>query len=298
MHSFIPPDRFWAYLTWPEIQALPNKENVVLLQPLGAIEQHGHHLPLMVDAVIATGVLGKALERLESEIPAYVLPTLFYGKSNEHCHFPGTVSLTATTLLQILMEVGESLYQAGFRKLVFVNGHGGQPQVVQIAARDLRQRFKDFYLFPHFVWSVLPPQAYSPWLSALELAEGIHAGDAETSLMLALLPEQVRWDRAVAEYPPRWNPALPWELSEHETSDHETLEHQGDRSSLSLEGACPVAWLTHDLSQTGTIGNPTTASRAKGLAMLDALAAGWAGLIGQIYAFQFPPLNPISKPCS
>jgi len=278
MHSFIPPHRFWAYLTWPEIQALPNKENVVLLQPLGAIEQHGHHLPLIVDGVIATGVVGKALERLGSEIPAYVLPTLFYGKSNEHCHFPGTVSLNATTLLQILMEVGESLYRAGFRKLVFVNGHGGQPQIVQIAARDLRQRFKDFYLFPHFVWSVLPPQTYAPWLSALELAEGIHAGDAETSLMLALLPEQVRWDQAVAEYPPHWK-------------NDRTSENS---ASLSLEGACPVAWLTHDLSQTGTIGNPTTASREKGLEMLDALAAGWARLIGQIYAFQFPTLNPIT----
>ena len=130
MHSFIPPDRFLPYLTWQDIDSLPDKQKVVIVQPLGAMEQHGPHLPLIVDAAIVTGVMGKALEALKPEIPAYALPTLIYGKSNEHWHFPGTITLSATTLLHTLMEVGESLYRAGFRKLVFVNGHGGQPQVV------------------------------------------------------------------------------------------------------------------------------------------------------------------------
>jgi creatinine amidohydrolase len=266
MHSFIPPDRFLPYLTWQDIQSLPDKQNIVIVQPLGAIEQHGLHLPLIVDAAIVTGVIGKALQALKPEIPAYALPTLTYGKSNEHWHFPGTITLTATTLLQTLMEVGESLYRAGFRKLVFLNGHGGQPQVVDIAARDLRQRFSDFQVFPHFVWNALPPSAFSPWLSPQELQEGIHAGDAETSLMLALLPDQVKLDRAVAEYPPALTayPALSW------------------------EGACPIAWMTCDLSKTGTIGNPSTASVDKGQQMLEALATAWAQIIEQLYAFQFP----------
>lgn len=266
MHTFIPPNRFLPYLTWQEVQSLTYKHKVVIVQPLGAIEQHGLHLPLIVDAAIVTGVMGKALEGLKPDIPAYALPTLCYGKSNEHWHFPGTITLTATTLLQTLMEVGESLYRAGFRKLLFVNGHGGQPQVVEIAARDLRQRFTDFEIFPHFVWNALPPEAFKTWLSPLEIQQGIHAGDAETSLMLSLLPDLVKLERAVSEYPPS--------LKRH--------------PHLSWEGACSIAWMTRDLSQAGTIGNPTTASEEKGQQMLTALAAAWGEIIQEIHAFEFP----------
>ena len=152
MHGFIPPDRFFPYLTWTAIESMPNKENIVIIQPMGAIEQHGPHLPLVVDAAIATAVLGKALQALREDIPAYALPTLFYGKSNEHVHFPGTITLEATTLIAMLMEVGESLYRAGFRKWVLLNGHGGQPQVLDIVARALRSQHGDFNVFPLFVW--------------------------------------------------------------------------------------------------------------------------------------------------
>ncbi|MGC8712848.1 MAG: creatininase family protein, partial [Leptodesmis sp.] len=115
MHHFFPADRFFPYLTWTEIQAMPNKDNVVILQPMGAIEQHGPHLPLIVDAAITEAVIGTALQILDDSIPAYVLPTLNYGKSNEHWHFSGTITLTAQTLMATLMEIGESLYRAGFR---------------------------------------------------------------------------------------------------------------------------------------------------------------------------------------
>ncbi|HEY9599681.1 MAG TPA: creatininase family protein, partial [Cyanophyceae cyanobacterium] len=132
MHSFIPPERFFPYLTWTDIQAMPDQENVVIIQPVGAIEQHGPHLPLIVDAAIGVGVLGKALAKLPAEIPAYALPPLYYGKSNEHWQFPGTITLSAQTLLAVLMEMADSLYQSGFRKLVLMNSHGGQPQVMEI----------------------------------------------------------------------------------------------------------------------------------------------------------------------
>jgi creatinine amidohydrolase len=74
MHGFIPPHRYFPYLTWKEVEEMPNKENVVMIQPVGAIEQHGYHLPLVVDAAIGMGVLGKALEKLDANIPAYSLP--------------------------------------------------------------------------------------------------------------------------------------------------------------------------------------------------------------------------------
>lgn len=264
MHGFIPPDRYFPYLTWTQIRDLPDKDNVVMIQPIGAIEQHGPHLPLAVDSAIAQAVVGKALYNLDSTIPAYAMPTLYYGKSNEHWHFPGTITLTAQTLIALLMEVGESLYRAGFRKWVLLNAHGGQPQVMEIVARDLHQQHEDFLVFPLFVWRV--PNVAGELLTEKELELGIHAGDAETSLLLSILPEQVKLDQAVAEYPH----GLP------------------ENSLLSMEGSLPFAWTTRDLSRSGVLGDPTTASQEKGDRILESLAAGWVQTIQDIHRFQQP----------
>ncbi|MDJ0679773.1 MAG: creatininase family protein, partial [Xenococcaceae cyanobacterium MO_167.B52] len=118
MHGFIPPKRYFPYLTWIDIQEMEDKANTVIIQPIGAIEQHGPHLPIAVDSTISLGVLGKALSKLADSIPAYSLPCLYYGKSNEHDGFPGTITLSATTLLSLIREMADSIYQAGFRKLV------------------------------------------------------------------------------------------------------------------------------------------------------------------------------------
>ncbi len=267
LHSFIPPHRFFPYLTWTEIQSLPNKENVVIIQPLGAIEQHGPHLPLVVDAAISLGVLGKALAQLDPQIPAYALPCLYYGKSNEHRGFAGTITLSASTLLTLLQEIAESLYQSGFRKLILMNSHGGQPQVLEIAARDIHEKYPDFSVFPWFNWRV--PHVAAELLTPEELELGIHAGDAETSLMLALLPEQVKLDKAVKEYP----------------------QNLPQNSLLSLEGNLPFAWLTREISQSGVIGDATAASREKGDRLLASLAEGWVQAIKDVYSFCQPLRN-------
>jgi creatinine amidohydrolase len=264
MHSFIPPKRFFPYLTWTDIQAMPNKENVVIIQPVGAIEQHGPHLPLIVDAAIGVAVLGKALEKLDSSIPAYVLPNLYYGKSNEHWHFPGTITLSAETLIATLMEVAESVYRAGFRKLVLMNSHGGQPQVMEIVARDLHIKYSDFLVFPLFTWRV--PHITWELLTPKEKQLGIHAGDAETSIMLAILPEQVKMDAAVAEYPPE----------------------QPEGSLLSIEGKLSFGWATRDLSKSGVVGDPTVATKEKGDRILESVSDGWVQVIKDVYAFQKP----------
>lgn len=264
MHSFIPPERFFPYLTWTDIQAMPDKSNVVLIQPVGAIEQHGPHLPLVVDSAIGVAVLGKALEKLESKIPAYALPPLYYGKSNEHWHFPGTITLTAQTLMAVLVEVAVSVYRAGFRKLVFINSHGGQPQVLEIVARDLHQQYEDFMVFPLFTWRV--PHIAKELLTPKEQELGIHAGDAETSMLLSILPDYVKMDAAVAEYP--------YSLPED--------------SLLSMEGKLPFAWVTRDLTQSGVLGDPTTATKEKGDRLLDSVSDGWAQVIRDIHAFSQP----------
>jgi hypothetical protein len=148
LHGYNPPHRFLPYLSWTEIAALPDKANTVIVLPTGATEQHGPHLPCAVDTVISAGVVGHALARLPDSVPAYAMAPITYGKSEEHLHFPGTVTLSGETLLATMNEVGESVYRAGFRKLLLVNGHGGQPQVMEMAARELRLRHGDFIVCP------------------------------------------------------------------------------------------------------------------------------------------------------
>jgi creatinine amidohydrolase len=264
MHGFIPAGRFFPYLSWTEIEALPDRHRTVIIQPVGAIEQHGPHLPVAVDSAIGLAVLGRALEQLDPAIPAYALPSLYYGKSNEHWHFPGTITLSAQTLIATLMEVGESLYRAGFRKWILMNSHGGQPQIMEIVARDLHQKYEDFEVFPFFTWRV--PHIVKSLLTEKEGHLGIHAGDAETSLLLAILPETVRMDRAVAEYPP-----VP-------------------EGILTLERTLPIPWVTRDISRSGVIGDPTTATAEKGEQIWASLAAGWAQAIAEVHGFVQPQL--------
>lgn len=264
MHAPIPSHRYFPYLTWTEIEAMPDRENVIIVQPMGAIEQHGPHLPLAVDSTICTTVLGRALAQLDSAIPAYSLPPLYYGKSNEHWHFPGTITLSAETLLRVIHDVAESLYRAGFRKLVLLNAHGGQPQVLEIAARDLHQAHSDLMVFPLFVWAV--PNCAGELLTPKELEFGIHAGDAETSLMLSILPDQVRMEQAKTEFPQD----LPTD------------------SWLTMEGALPFAWTTRDLSASGVLGDPTVATAEKGEQLLASLVQGWITALEDIYRFRQP----------
>jgi len=267
MHGFIPPQRYFSYLTWSQIEQMPNKENVVIVQPIGAIEQHGPHLPIVVDSAISLGVLGKALEQLPQEIPAYALPCLYYGKSNEHSGFPGTITLSAQTLLAVITEMALSIYASGFRKLVLMNSHGGQPQIMEIAARDIHQQYPDFAVFPLFTWRV--PHVVKEMLTPMEQKYGIHGGDAETSIMLSLLPEQVYMDKAVKEYPQ----GLP------------------EDSLLDMEGKLPFAWLTKELSKSGVMGDATVATKEKGDRILESLAQGWVQVIQDIYKFQQPQLK-------
>lgn len=163
INGYIPAERFLPFLSWTAIAALPDKSNTVIVLPTGAIEQHGPHLPCSVDSVISSGVAGHALARLPADIPAYAIPPITYGKSDEHLHFPGTLTLSGDTLLHTLLEIAESLYRAGFRKLLMINGHGGQPQVLQMASREMRLRHGDMIIIAHDVFNV--PNSEKQFLS-------------------------------------------------------------------------------------------------------------------------------------
>jgi len=264
LHGYNPPQRFLPYLSWTEIADLPDKANTVIVLPTGATEQHGPHLPCAVDTVIAAGVVGHALARLPDSVPAYAMAPITYGKSEEHLHFPGTVTLSGETLLATMNEIGESVYRAGFRKLLIVNGHGGQPQVMEMSARELRLRHGDFIVVPSFTWRV--PHVAGQFMSDKEKKLAMHAGHAETALMLALAPDTVRMDRAVVNYPPVFPSSL-----------------------LSPDGRPACAWSARDFGPSGIIGDPLPATPEQGLAILNSLAESWAAAITELHTLEWAP---------
>lgn len=258
MHGYIPPHRFLPYLSWTEVDALPDRKNTVIVLPVGAIEQHGPHLPCSVDTVISSGVMGKALERLPAEVRAFGLSPITYGKSDEHLHFPGTMTLTGPTLLATVIEIGESVYRAGFRKLLLANGHGGQPQVMEMAARELRLRHGDFVIVPYHVSRVA--NSSGKYISDQERRQAMHAGHSETALMLALAPDTVHMERAVANFPPEFPSKV-----------------------LSADGRPACAWTARDFGPSGVIGDPLQATREQGLDILDTLSASWVQAITDLF---------------
>ena len=263
LHGYIPAHRFLPYLSWTEIAGLPDRENTVLVLATGAIEQHGPHLPCAVDSIISSGVVGHALAALAPDVPAYAMAPITYGKSEEHLHFPGTMTLSGETLLATMVELFESVYRAGFRKLLIVNGHGGQPQVMEIAAREARLRHGDFIVVPSSTWRV--PHVGGRYFSDKEKKLAMHAGHGETALMLALAPDTVHMERAVANYPPEFPSKL-----------------------LSADGRPACAWTARDFGPTGVIGDPLPATREQGEAILASLAASWAEAITDLYRLRWP----------
>ena len=140
MKTWIPDSRNFAYLNWKQVDALP-RESTLLVLPTAAIEQHGPHLPLATDTLINNLLLGHALEKLPPELSVYALPPVHYGKSNEHIGFPGTLSVSASTFMAVLRDLGASISSAGFKKLVLYNTHGGNTSLIDVMARDLRAEF-------------------------------------------------------------------------------------------------------------------------------------------------------------
>lgn len=263
LHAYNPPGRFLPYLSWTEIAALPDPANTVIVLPTGATEQHGPHLPCAVDTIISAGVIGHALARVPAEVPAFAMAPITYGKSEEHLHFPGTVTLTGETLLATMIEVAESVYRAGFRKLLIVNGHGGQPQVMEIMAREMRLRHGDYIVVPHSTWRL--PNVAGRYLADREKKLAMHAGHAETAIMLALAPDTVHMERAVTNYPPEFPSKL-----------------------LSPDGRPACAWTARDFGPSGVIGDPLPATAEQGHAILDSLAASWAQAITELHHAQWP----------
>lgn len=258
----VPRTRRLAELRAPQIAELLGARSV-LVQPMGAIEQHGPHLPLNTDLVIAEAVAAAAVARIGDEVDAWLLPALAYTKSNEHAWSAGTVWLSATTLLSVLDDVGRCVAMTPARRLVFFNGHGGNSALVNVANRELRLRHGLMTFLAH---PGLPPDqgGTSP---PNELGMGVHGGTDETSLMLHLAPELV--DVAAAE---RHVPG-----------------HLAGNHYVRFGGPVSFGWLSNDFGDAGVIGDPTASSADLGADLFAGAVDAFCAALDEIARFEFRP---------
>jgi creatinine amidohydrolase len=252
---------FWENLKTTEFSATDMAGRIAVL-PVSAVEQHGPHLPLAVDAIINAGILEAALGKTAAESPVLVLPAQTVGMSEEHNRFPGTLSLSAETLIAMWTEIGAAIARAGVRKLVIFNSHGGNPPVMDIVARRLRGRYSMLVVKANW-WNVAE---IDDLFDDGEHRHGIHGGAVETSLMLHLRPDLVDMTKA---------------------QDFKSLGAMmaRDFERLSPTAAPAFAWETQDLNETGAVGNACAADATLGALILERAAAGLNTLLQDVEKF-------------
>ncbi|MFM2183162.1 MAG: hypothetical protein RJB61_1456 [Actinomycetota bacterium] len=229
------------------------------MQPLGAIEQHGPHLPLSTDSVVATAVAEAAVERVGDPLDVWLLPTLEYTKSNEHAWSAGTIWLSATTLLAVLDDLGRCVATTPARRLVFLNGHGGNSALVNVANRELRLAHGLMTFLAHP--GVPPDQGGSS--PASELGMGVHGGTDETSIMLHLAPHLVDMSKAERRVP----------------------EWLADNRYVRFGGRVSFGWLSNDFSSDGYIGDPTAATAELGATLFEGAVTAFCEALAEIAEF-------------
>jgi creatinine amidohydrolase len=250
-----------AELRAPDVERMITARSI-FVQPLGAIEQHGPHLPFNTDLLIADHVARAAVDRVGDELDVWLLPPLAYTKSNEHAWSSGTIWLSATTLLAVLDDIGRCVATTAARKLVFFNGHGGNSALVGVANRELRLAHGLMTFLAH---PGVPPDqgGTSP---PDELGMGIHGGTDETSIMLHLAPELVDMTTATRNVP----------------------ESLAENRYVRFGGAVGFGWLSDDFGPDGHIGDPTSASAERGEQLVEAAIEAFAGALSEVAAFELP----------
>jgi creatinine amidohydrolase len=258
---------WWWDLSTKDFAEL-DAERVVAVLPVGAVEQHGPHLPVRVDAAINAGIVTRAVELMPPDLMALVLPMMPVGKSDEHLAFPGTLTLSHETLGRVWYELGECVHRAGVRKILFLNSHGGQPQLLEIVCRDLRVKLGMFavsVMWPRLIDmdALFPPE---------ENRHGIHGGQSETSVMLHLHPDLVEMEQAENFIP----------LS---------VEIERESEMLSPEGGARFGWQAQDLHPKGACGDATRATAELGRMAVEQTAARLVRLVEEISRY---PLSRIA----
>jgi creatinine amidohydrolase len=275
LRLMIPP-RDWTAIRWQDV-AREDAARWIAVLPLAATEQHGPHLPLRTDVLIAAAYLARLRELLPAHIPATFLPIEEIGISTEHTDYPGTLTLSAGAALKKWMALGEDAVRAGVKKLVMVTSHGGNSAAMTIVAQNLRAQYG--LLAVTTAWSRL--SAPDGIFSAEELRHGIHGGAVETSIMLARYPHEVRKE-AVANFEPS---SIAWEKNYRWLSTHRPA---------------PLAWQAQDLHPSGAAGDATQASAEKGELLLDHGARAFCELLADVDNFDMVKLakTPSGQPNS
>jgi creatinine amidohydrolase len=252
--------RLLSDLRAPEISSSLSSDSIIVL-PLGAIEQHGPHLPLNTDFVVADAAARAAVASVGEETNAWLLPTLAYTKSNEHLWSAGTMSLSATTLMAVLDDIARSVATTPARKLLFINGHGGNSALTAMMNREIRLKYglQTFLAHPHM------PADQGGSSSENELGMGIHGGMDETSVMLHLRPDLVDMSLAVRRVP----------------------EKIANNKHVKFGGRVAFGWLSNDFFPEGHIGDPTGATAEIGKAMFDACVNTLSETLREISVFDF-----------
>ena len=272
------PSPFWADCATTHFRALQASGaicEVVAVLPVAATEQHGPHLPLKVDSTIVDGVIHAAIAHLPAQSRALFLPTQAVGFSPEHARFAGTLTLKAETVLRVWTELAESVAATGVRKLLIFNAHGGQANLMDLVARDLRARL-DMMVFS-VNWYALPlagPQGedLGGLFSAQEQRFGVHAGDLETSMMLAIHPQHV-------------NMAAASNFSSNAQIRASSFDILGNGKTAKF------AWQMQDYNPAGAAGNAAAATVDKGNKVLDAAGRSLVALLSEIERLDLSTLN-------
>jgi creatinine amidohydrolase len=226
--------------TWPEIRDAVANQCVCVL-PVGTVEQHGPHLPLVTDVLTSGEMSRRAVERLAGE--AVLMPPVFYSFNEHHMDFPGTIAVEGPTVVNYVTDIGLSLARHGFRKVLIVNGHGSNVPFLDIAARNITNRSDAICAMVSW-WSLIPKELFRE-LRESEFPGGMaHGCELETSVLLYLRGDLVKMDKAQRDINFQKTEYFYWDL----------------------EGGSPVffqEWFSR-YSKTGTVGDPTKASKEKG----------------------------------
>jgi creatinine amidohydrolase len=238
-------------MTRDDLRASAARPGALAVIPTGAIEQHGPHLPVGVDSILGQGLLARAFAKLPASAPVFTAPPIVVGKSNEHADWPGTLTLATRTFAALVRAQVAELHKLGFRRIAIFNTHGGNSPVLVPLIRELQA-------LPGLRIGMLQ-SAYKAAQSPQEAAYGFHAGEWETSLMLALAPSLVRRARSVCHYPAQLDDAG---------------ELRPDGSALTL------AWTTRDIAPQGVMGDATLATPSQGEQWAEGTAASLAERLG------------------
>ena len=270
MTSLLPP-RDWTDIHWPDISGA-RPERWIAVLPLAATEQHGPHLPVGTDIMIAQAYLARVRELLSNALPVTFLPLQPVGISTEHIDYPGTLTLPTEVALKTWLALGDSVARAGLKKLVMVTSHGGNSAAMSLVAQDLRASCG--LLVVTTGWSRL--SGAEGLFSAQEASHGIHGGAAETSIMLARHKQHVRCE-AIADF------------------RSSGIAMAKDYRWLSTHRPAPFAWQAQDLHPSGAAGDATQASAEKGERLIDQGARAFCELLADVDKFDPQLLSNIPK---